>query len=68
MYLEVSPETKPIKASVPWELLDQQVRMGSFLFLIQQFYISAGNNHHNTIISSEIVTEIIYLVCPVWLL
>jgi hypothetical protein len=41
---------------------------GFFPFLIQPFYISAGNNHHSTIISSEIVTEIIHLVCPVWLL
>lgn len=37
-------------------------------FLIQQFYTSAGNNQHSSSTSSEIVTEIIYLVCPVRLL
>lgn len=68
MYLDVSPERKPIKASVPRGLLSQQVRMDSFLFLIQPFYISAANNQHSSSTSSEIVTEIIYLVCPVWLL
>lgn len=41
---------------------------GSLPFLIQLFYISAGNTQHSSSTSSEIVTEIIYLVCPVWLL
>lgn len=41
---------------------------GFLQFLMQPFYISAGNNQDSSNTSSEIITEMICLVCSVWML